>query len=99
MGKQLQTRKNRSPETIGLVDKLAYAGGDFGSNMSFGLKSYLTVFWTQYMGMDTYVMSALLILVQVWDAINDPLIGGIIDNDRRRYKRNKFLVYISVGYI
>lgn len=99
MGKQLQTRKNRSPETIGLVDKLAYAGGDFGSNMSFGLKSYLTVFWTQYMGMDTYVMSALLILVQVWDAINDPLIGGIIDNDRRRYKRNKFLVYISVGSI
>lgn len=33
-----------------IVDKLAYAAGDFGCNMSFALKSYLMVFWTQYMG-------------------------------------------------
>ncbi len=41
----------------------------------------------------------LLIVVQVWDAVNDPLIGSIVDADRRQYKRNKFLAYIWTGSI
>ena len=84
---------------FGFKDKLAYAAGDFGCNMSFALKSYLTIYWTQYMGVNSYVLSALLIVVQVWDAINDPLIGTIVDADRRQYKRGKFLAYIWVGSI
>ena len=43
--------------------------------------------------------SLLLIVVQVWDAINDPLIGSIVDADKRKYKRNKFLQYIWAGSI
>ena len=36
----------------------------------------------------------------MWDAINDPLIGTIIDNDKRaNYKRGKFLAYIWLGSI
>lgn len=84
---------------FGIIDKLAYAAGDFGCNCSFFLKSYLTIFWTQYMGINSYVLAGLLIIVQVWDAINDPLLGAMIDADRRRYRRNKFLIYISVGSI
>ena len=84
---------------FGIRDKLAYAAGDFGCNMSFALKSYLTIFWTQYMGIDEMVMASLLLLVQVWDAINDPVIGAMIDADKRQYKRNKFLTYIWAGSI
>lgn len=82
---------------FGTIDKLAYAAGDFGCNMSFALKSYLTIFWTQYMGIDSILMASLLLLVQIWDAINDPLIGAIVDADKHQYKRNKFLTYIWVG--
>ncbi len=82
---------------FGFRDKLAYAAGDFGCNMSFALKSTMTIFWTQFMGIDSILMASLLLLVQVWDAINDPLIGSIIDADRRQYKRNKFLTYIWFG--
>ncbi len=82
---------------FGIVDKLAYAAGDFGCNMSFGLKSYLTIFWTQFMGIDQVLMAGLLLLVQVWDAINDPIIGAMVDTDKHHYKRNKFLAYINVG--
>ena len=84
---------------FGMRDKLAYAAGDFGCNMSFALKSYLTIFWTQFMGIDEILMASLLLLVQVWDAINDPVIGAMIDADMRQYKRNKFLTYIWVGSI
>ena len=75
-------------------DNLAYAAGDFGCNMSFALKGTLIIFWTQFMKMDSLLYAGLLLLVQVWDAINDPLIGSIIDADKRKYKRNKFLAYI-----
>ena len=84
---------------FGFVDKLAYAAGDFGCNMSFALKSYLMVYWTQYMGMTESVYALLLLVCQVWDAVNDPLIGAMIDSDRRKYKRGKFLTYIGIGSI
>ena len=83
---------------FGMRDSLAYAAGDLGCNMSFGLKGTLALFWTQIMGMGAWY-SLLLIIVQVWDAINDPLIGSIIDADRKQYKRNKFLQYIWFGSI
>ena len=83
---------------FGALDNIAYAAGDFGCNMSFALKGTMAIFWTQFMGLDLWY-SLLLVIVQVWDAINDPLIGSIIDSDRRQYKRNKFLQYIWAGSI
>ncbi|MBE6788809.1 MAG: MFS transporter [Ruminococcaceae bacterium] len=83
---------------FGIRDSIAYAMGDLGCNMSFALKGTMSIFWTQFMGMDLWY-ALLLIVVQVWDAINDPLIGSIIDADKRKYKRNKFLAYIWAGSI
>ncbi len=79
-------------------DSVAYAAGDLGCNISFALKGTMALFWTQVMGLDLWY-SVLLIIVQFWDAINDPLIGSIIDSDRRKYKKNKFLSYIWFGSI
>ena len=84
---------------FGMLDKLSYAAGDFGCNMSFALKGTLTTYWTQFMGVNQLGMAGLLLLVQIWDAINDPVIGSMVDADRRHYKRNKFLAYINVGAI
>ena len=83
---------------FGIRDSVAYAAGDLGCNMSFALKGTMALFWTQVMGMDLWY-ALLLIVVQVWDAINDPLIGSIIDADKRKYKKNKFLSYIWLGSI
>ncbi len=84
---------------FGIRDSIAYAAGDFGCNMSFALKGTLTIFWSQFMGLGDSLYALLLIFVQIWDAINDPLIGSMIDADRRKYKRNKFLSYIWAGSI
>ncbi len=89
---------NQKPRKFGIRDCLAYAAGDLGCNMSFALKGTMSIFWTQFMGMDLWY-ALLLIVVQVWDAINDPLIGSLIDADKRKYKRNKFLTYIWAGSI
>ena len=95
----MSNNTNTQARKFGMIDKLAYAAGDFGCNMSFALKGTLTIFWTQFIGIDELVMASLLLIVQVWDAINDPVIGAMIDADRRQYKRNKFLQYIHVGSI
>ena len=95
----MSNNTNTEVRKFGMIDKLAYAAGDFGCNMSFALKGTLTVFWTQFIGIDALVMASLLLIVQVWDAINDPVIGALVDADKRQYKRNKFLQYIHVGSI
>lgn len=97
MKKQVKLDANGHRQ-FGIRDSVAYAAGDLGCNMSFALKGTMAIFWTQFMKMDLWY-ALLLIVVQVWDAINDPLIGSIIDSDRRQYKRNKFLAYIWAGSI
>ena len=82
---------------FGIRDKLAYAAGDLGCNMSFALKGTVSIFWTQYMQVSLEAMAILMLIVQVWDAINDPVIGSMVDADKKQYKRNKFLQYIWVG--
>ena len=92
---QINEKQHRE---FGMMDNVSYAAGDLGSNMSFALKGTMAIFWTQYMKLDLWY-SLLLVVVQIWDAINDPLIGAMIDADRRKYKRNKFLAYVWVGSI
>ncbi len=84
---------------FGMLDKIAYAAGDLGCNMSFSLKNTVQTFWLAFMMMETGLLSILLLIVQIWDAINDPIIGAMIDADRKQYKRGKFKQYILVGAI
>ena len=84
---------------FGIRDSIAYAAGDLGCNMSFALKgTIMPLFWTQVMGLSAWY-SLLIVILQIWDAINDPLIGSIVDADKHQYKRNKFLQYIWAGSI
>ena len=82
---------------FGIRDKLAYAAGDLGCNMSFGLKGTVQTFWLVFMMLETGLFSILLLLVQAWDAINDPLIGTLIDSDKKKYRIGKYKTYIAIG--
>ncbi len=99
MAKKPVTLDAEGYRKFGIRDSVAYAAGDLGCNMSFALKgTIMPLFWTQVMGLSAWY-SLLIVILQVWDAINDPLIGTMIDSDRRKYKRNKFLQYIWFGSI
>ena len=96
MKKEIQLDSN-GKRKFGMLDKVAYAAGDLGCNMSFGLKATVQTFWLAYMMLETGLLSILLLIVQIWDAINDPMIGAMIDSDRRHYKMGKFKTYIFIG--
>lgn len=97
MKKEIQLDQN-GKRKFGMRDKLSYAAGDLGCNMSFALKStIMAIFWTQFMKLGDVLYATLLLVVQIWDAINDPLLGSMFDADNRTYKRGKFKTYIFVG--
>ena len=97
MSKKTVKLDDKGFRKFGIRDKLAYAAGDLGCNMSFSLKGTVQTFWLVYMMMETGLFSILLLLVQAWDAINDPIIGALIDNDKRKYKMGKYKTYILIG--
>ena len=99
MSKKTVQLDEKGHRKFGIMDKLAYAAGDAGCNLSFGLKGTVQTFWLVYMMMETGLFSLLLLLVQAWDAVNDPLIGTLIDNDKRKYKLGKYKTYILIGAI
>ena len=99
MAKKPVTLDANGKPKFGIRDKLAYAAGDAGCNLSFGLKSTVQTFWLVFMMLETGLFSILLLLVQAWDAINDPLIGTLIDSDKRNYKMGKYKTYILIGAI
>ncbi len=93
----MKSENTKAQRPFGMRDKVAYAAGDLGCNMSFSLKSTVQTFWLVFMMLETGLLSALLLVVQIWDAVNDPMIGTMIDNDHRKYKMGKFKTYIFIG--
>ena len=85
---------------FGWKDKIGYAFGDFGCNMSFALISaFMVDFYTQYIGISTAAWAVIIILTKVWDGINDPIMGGIMDAVRIGKGKSKFKPWIKIGSI
>ncbi len=83
---------------FGMRDKVAYAMGDVGCNVSFALNSYLMLFYTQYIGLSITTWGVIILALKIWDAINDPIMGGLMDS-LKPGKRGKFKTYIHYGSI
>ena len=66
---------------IGAKDKIGYAMGDVGSLLVFGLvQSVLQKYYTDVLGIGVVSIMLMFIIARVWDAINDPIWGRIIDS-------------------
>ena len=63
--------------------KIGYALGDAGGCMTFALMGTMFAkYCTDALKIDTGVLAALLLVWNIWDFINDPIMGGIIENTR-----------------
>ena len=88
---------NRMVKPFGIRDKIGYMMGDFGCNMSFQLiSSYLMLFMTQGMGLSPADWAGIVIIAKIFDAINDPIIGALVDS-RKPSKSGKFKPWILYG--
>lgn len=72
--------ENKEVKPFGMRDKIGYGLGDFGCNMSFAfINNYLMVFYVTCMGIKAKHFAVIILLAKIFDAINDPIIGGICD--------------------
>ena len=81
-----------SKSASGLTTKhwLGYMFGDFGGCMTFTLMaSVFTMYCTNALGVDPIVLGTLVIIWTIWDAINDPLMGALMDKVFARNKNPK----------
>ncbi len=84
---------------FGMRDKIGYAFGDMGCNFSFQLvSSYMYLFYTQCIGLSAKHWAWIIVISKVWDAINDILIGNMVDRTHIS-KKSKFMPWISIGSI
>ena len=73
--------------------KIGYGLGDAGGCMTFALMgSHFTMYCTDALKMDTTLMFWLLLIWNVWDFINDPMMGALMDQAfaRNRNPKGKF---------
>nr|WP_275982018.1 glycoside-pentoside-hexuronide (GPH):cation symporter [Ohessyouella blattaphilus] len=75
--------------------RFTYALGDFGYNfMYYWLSTYLMIYYTDTIGISAGTVSIMMLVVRIFDAINDPFIGSLADRTKTRWGRYRpwFLV-------
>ena len=89
--------KTKAPVTkLNALNHIGYGAGDAGGVTMLILISYLERFSRNVLGVDTAVYAAILLIWNVWDAVNDPLVGTFMDVmfTKAKNKTNKFRPWI-----
>ncbi len=85
---EVKEKKLSAKEIIG------YAIGDTGGVLAFGtIGSFLQMFYTDVLHISLGKITILMLIARVWDAINDPICGAIIDRQKPT-KWGRFRPYI-----
>ena len=82
---------------FGWQDKLGYAMGDMGCGFSFQLvATFMQLFYLQYIGVSPESYAVIIIISKVFDAINDIVIGNLVDT-KKIGKKSKYMPWILLG--
>ena len=77
-----------------MKDKIGYTLGDLGCCFTEQYRAmYLSIFYTLILQVNPFHVGILLLITKIWDAVNDPIIGAIVDS-RKATKGGKFIPWI-----
>ncbi|EKQ68804.1 glycoside/pentoside/hexuronide transporter [Leptolyngbyaceae cyanobacterium JSC-12] len=86
------------PQRLSFVTKLAYGLGDFGPALTANVYVFfLMYFLVNVAGMNPGLAGSVLLIGNVWDAVNDPAVGVLSDRIQTRWGRR--LPWIVLGAI
>ena len=91
------TKKQKLPGTLTKKHWFGYMFGDWGGCMTFALMaSIFSMYCTNVLGIDHKIMGILTIIWTIWDAVNDPMMGALMDKAfaKNQNKRGKFRPWI-----
>lgn len=89
--------KTNTIRPFGWQDKLGYAMGDMGCGFSFQLvSSFMQLFYLQYIGISPNDYAIIILISKAFDAVNDVVIGNLVDT-KRLGKKSKYMPWIIAG--
>ena len=73
---------------FGVKDEIGYVFGDMaGSFVNLFVDAYFLIFCTNVLGISAGWMGTLFLVARLWDAINDPIVGGLTDKTKTKWGR------------
>ncbi|MGI6766823.1 MAG: MFS transporter [Lentihominibacter sp.] len=89
-----------SDEKLKPLEKYGYGLGDFAFNFVYmGVSLYLTIFYTDVVGIAPIAVSVLFLIARVFDALNDPVMGIIVDHTNTKHGRFRpYLLWFAVPF-
>ncbi|HPE88043.1 MAG: melibiose:sodium transporter MelB [Spirochaetaceae bacterium] len=77
-------------------EKASYGVGALGKDMACGIvNTFLMFYFTDVVGLAPAFLGVLFMAARIWDAVNDPMAGWLVDNTRGRL--GKFRPWILAG--
>lgn len=93
--KRVETQ-NETAVKLPMWRKIGYGLGESASGMSFVMISnYLTVYYSDVVGLAPAVISVIMLVARIWQALCDPIFGGIAENTNTKWGR--YRPYILFG--
>ena len=85
---------------LSIREKVAYGLGDTASNIIFQtVMLFLTYFYTDIFGISPAVVGTMFLVVRVFDAVTDPLMGGLADRTETRWgKFRPYLLWLALPF-
>ncbi len=79
-------------------EKIFYGVGAVGLDLSYGMfYSFLSYYLSSVLGLKEAFLLLLTPIARIWDGVNDPMMGTIVDNTKTRF--GKYRPWILIGAI
>ena len=87
--------KTASGYNTSLFERTSYGLYFLGQNLFYGLIAFNMQTLYSDMGITATAVAAIMLITKVWDAVNDPLFGVMID--KVRFKKGRFMPWIRIS--
>ena len=95
----LSSRRRKKMQKVKLSnkEKFSYAFGGFGKDMMFAMSTIMLFYFNDLLLINAAFLGIMMMVVRIWDAVNDPIMGSIVDRTKSRF--GKFRPWILIGAV
>lgn len=85
---------------VTIKEKIAYGLGDTASNIVFQtVMMFLLIFYTDVVGLSPALVGTMFLVVRIFDAVTDPLMGAITDRTQTRWGQFRpYLLWLAIPF-